>query len=63
MKQRRWNNIRKVAQEREDFLREQAYKDRLIKEQQQVIADRDAVIADKDAKIERLKAKLKAKNG
>ena len=47
-------NVRKVAREREDFLREQAYKDRLIETQRQELEKKDKEIA-------QLKAQLAAK--
>ncbi len=47
-------NVRKVAREREDFLREQAYKDRLIETQR-------LELEKKDKEIAQLKAQLAAK--
>ncbi len=58
-------NAIKIAREREDFLRLQAYKDRKLKEYEEkeakfeaTIADKDATIADMNAEIARLKAEL-----
>ena len=51
-------NAIKIAREREDFIRLQAYKDRKLKKYEEKEAKFEATIADKDAEIARLKAEL-----
>ncbi|MBP3784619.1 MAG: hypothetical protein J6I68_15400 [Butyrivibrio sp.] len=67
-----YKNAIKIAREREDFIRLQAYKDAKLKELEESnamkeaeiaskeaeIASKEAEIADKDAEIARLKAEL-----
>ena len=54
-------NVRKVARECEDFLREQAYKDRLIETQRQELEQNKQELEKKDKEIAQLKAQLAAK--
>ncbi len=60
-------NAIKIAREREDFLRSQAYKEAKIKElevsnaeKEAVIANKEVEISNKDAEIKRLRAELEA---
>ncbi len=55
-------NIRKIARERADFLREQTYIAKRTKEFEQQIASKDAEIANKDTEIANQKAEITNKD-
>lgn len=54
--------IAKIARDRDDFLRHQAYTENKIKKLEEALAEKDKKITEKDEKIAELEAKLKATN-
>ena len=55
-------NVWKVAREREDFLREQAYKDRLIETQRQELEQKDKELDQKDKELDQKDKELDQKD-
>ena len=53
-------NVRKIARERDEFLRHQAYREAKIAKQEEIIAEKDSIIAEMDNTMKKQDSEIAA---